>query len=226
MTGKRQTPKLRSTDVIGYVRVSTDEQAESGLGLAAQRAAIEAECARRGWTLARIYEDAGFSAKTLARPAMTDALVALAAGDAAALVVAKLDRATRSVIDAARLLDRCKVEGWRLVALDLGLDLTTGTGELIASVMAAVAQWERRAIADRTRAALAARKAAGVRLGRPRQLDQTVAARIRELRRVGATLQAIADLLNAERITTAKGHSWSAASVRKVTLQEPEVVAA
>jgi len=99
-----QRPSGPSSAVIGYVRVSTDEQADSGLGLAAQRASIEAECAHRGWVLTAIYEDAGYSGKTLSRPAMKAALAVLKAGEAGALVVAKLDRATRSVIDAARLL--------------------------------------------------------------------------------------------------------------------------
>jgi DNA invertase Pin-like site-specific DNA recombinase len=216
----------RSSAVIGYIRVSTDEQADSGLGLAAQRASIEAECSRRGWTLAAVYEDAGYSARTLGRPAMSDALAALAAGQACALVVAKLDRATRSVIDAARLLERCQSEGWRLVALDLGLDLTTATGELMANVLASVAQWERRAIGDRTRTALAAKKAAGVRLGRPRLLDPAIGEQIRSRRANGATLQAIADELNINRITTPTGRAWSPALVRKVTLQSSENAAA
>ena len=74
------------------------------------------------------------------------------------MVVAKLDRAC-STIDAANLLARSEREGWKLVALDLGLDPTTPAGELVATIMAAVAQWERRVIGVRTREALAVKRA-------------------------------------------------------------------
>ena len=147
----RQAPD--PTRVIGYCQVSTCSQADSGLGMDAQRASILAECDRKGWSLVEMVEDAGFSAKDLNRPGMVHALELLQSGQAGALVVAKLDRATRSVIDASNLLAQGKSEGWALVALDLGLDPTTPTGELVATIMAGVGQWERRAIGARTREA-------------------------------------------------------------------------
>ncbi|MHB1802599.1 MAG: recombinase family protein, partial [Actinomycetes bacterium] len=98
--------------MIGYLRVSTGDQADSGLGLEAQRAAITAEVTRRGWTLVDVFEDAGMSGKSLGkRPGMQAALSALDAGQAAALIVAKLDRATRSTVDAALLLERAGRRG-------------------------------------------------------------------------------------------------------------------
>jgi DNA invertase Pin-like site-specific DNA recombinase len=207
------------TKVLGYVRVSTDEQAGSGLGLDAQRASILAECERRGWTLVELIEDAGFSAKTLERPGMVHALDLLARGEAGVLVVAKLDRATRSVMDAANLLARSQVEGWKLVALDLGLDPTTPTGELVATIMAAVAQWERRAIGARTREALAAKRAQGVRLGRPTVLGADVVARIVSAHEAGAGWSEIARQLNADAIPTAHGGTkWHPSTVRAVVL--------
>jgi hypothetical protein len=127
---------------IGYVRVSTEEQARSGLGLDAQRAAVESEAARRGWTLDLAVDD-GYSAKDLRRPAITAALAQLRAGDAQVLVVAKLDRLSRSLVDFAALLEAARREGWAMVALDLGVDMTTPADEMVASVMAAVAQWSR-----------------------------------------------------------------------------------
>src|SRR5438445_8838364 len=112
--------------VVGYVRVSTEEQAHSGAGLRAQRTAIRSESERRGWELVAIHEDAGVSGKAMAnRPALGAALSALEAREADALVVAKLDRLSRSLPDAAALLARSAREGWRLVALDLGVDTTT-----------------------------------------------------------------------------------------------------
>ncbi|HUY22184.1 MAG TPA: recombinase family protein [Acidimicrobiales bacterium] len=205
------------TRVVGYCRCSTQEQSDSGLGLDAQRASILAECARKGWTLVEMVEDAGFSAKSLDRPGMGHVLDLLRSGQAGALVVAKLDRATRSVMDAGNLLAQGQREGWTLVALDLGLDPSTPTGELVANLMASVAQWERRAIGVRTRDALAAKKAAGVRLGRPVLLPAAVAQRIAVAKEAGESLSAIARALNADGVPTAHGGSqWHASTVRAV----------
>ena len=142
----------RTEAVIGYIRVSTDQQAESGAGMAAQRSAIRRQCEQHGWELAAIYEDNGASAKTLNnRPGLTEALAVLANGDASALVVAKLDRLARSVHDFAGLVRIAEREGWGIVALDLGVDMTTPTGGLLANVTASVAEWERRIIAENIR---------------------------------------------------------------------------
>src|SRR5437763_7738361 len=98
--------------VLGYVRVSTDEQSDSGAGLEAQRRAIAAECRRRGWELLEVVEDAGFSAKDLKRPGIQAALEALEAGDARALVASKLDRLSRSMIDFTALMATAQKQGW------------------------------------------------------------------------------------------------------------------
>jgi len=207
------------TRVIAYTRVSTSEQADSGLGLEAQRTQIAAEAERKGWTVVEWIEDAGSSAKSLDRPGMARALELLDGDAAGALIVAKLDRATRSTMDAAVLLERCSREGWALVALDLGLDMTTPTGELIASVMAAVAQWERRAIGQRTKDALAAKKAAGVRLGRPVSLPGEIRTRIVAAHHAGSGWSAIARQLNEEEIPTAHGGAkWHPSTVRAVMM--------
>src|SRR5262249_16065086 len=152
--------------VIGYVRVSTDEQGANGAGLDAQRFAIEAECKRRGWQLERIEEDV-LSGRSLNRPGLQRALAACAPGEVAAVVVPKLDRVSRSLIGFAGLLEQARRAGWNVVALDLGIDLSTPSGEFLASVMASAAQWERRIIGQRTKEALQVKKAQGVRLGRP-----------------------------------------------------------
>src|SRR5690349_20842452 len=96
--------------VLGYARVSTGEQADSRAGLEAQRAAIEAECRRRGWTIVEMIEDAGYSAKDLKRPGIKRALEELGRGRADALVVAKLDRLSRSMIDFTALMGRATRE--------------------------------------------------------------------------------------------------------------------
>lgn len=205
------------TDAIGYVRVSTEEQAVSGAGLEAQRVAILAEAERRGWRLVDVVEDAGFSGRDLKRPGIVAALDALRRGRADTLVVSKLDRLSRSMLDFAGLMERSTKEGWALVALDLGVDTTTPQGEMVANVMATFAQFERRLIAQRTRDALAAKRAAGVRLGRPPTLPTDVIERIVAARRGGASLQEIADRLTAEDVPTAQGgRRWYASTVAAV----------
>jgi DNA invertase Pin-like site-specific DNA recombinase len=202
-------------NVIGYVRVSTDDQAASGLGLDAQRATIAGEAAKRGWSVTWV-EDAGHSAKTLKRPGVTTALNLLAKGEAQVLVVAKLDRLSRSVQDFAATMDTARKQGWALVALDLGVDTTTPAGELVANVMAAVAQWERRVISDRTKDALAAAQARGTRLGRPRAIDAGLLLRIVGLRYdAGLSLRQIATVLNDEGMPTVRGgRCWHPATIR------------
>jgi DNA invertase Pin-like site-specific DNA recombinase len=85
---------------------------------------------------------------------LPEVLAALRRGEAHAVVVAKFDRLSRSAVDAGRLLEEARNGGFNIVALDLGLDLSTPTGELVANVLAAVAQWERRMIGQRTSEAL------------------------------------------------------------------------
>jgi DNA invertase Pin-like site-specific DNA recombinase len=202
--------------VVGYTRVSTSEQAVNGAGLDAQRAAIEATAAQRGWRVCWI-EDRGYSAKNLARPGIRQALAMLAGREADALVVAKLDRLSRSLLDFAGLMHRSQGEGWKLVALDLGVDTSTPSGEMLANVLASFAQFERRLIGQRTKEALAVRKAAGVRLGRPPVLSETVRRRIARARRRGLSYTAIAEALNRARVPTAHGGArWHPSTVRAV----------
>ena len=200
------------------MRVSTSEQADSGAGLAAQRSTIESEAQRRGWRLVDVHVDAGFSGKSVTnRPALAAALGQVESGAADVLVVAKLDRLSRSVADFAGLLDRAQRRRWGLVALDLGVDTTTPAGELVANVMAAVAQWERRAIGQRTREGLAAKRAAGIRLGRPQVLPPEVVQRIVDERKAGETLEGIARGLTRDGVRTARGGpGWRRSSVAAV----------
>ena len=204
--------------VVAYTRVSTEEQALSGAGLDAQQASIEAEIARRGWTLLKIYTDAGISGKAVTnRPALTAALAAVESGEAGTLVVAKLDRLSRSLLDFAELMARAQRGGWNVVALDLGIDLSTPAGEFLASVMASAAQWERRIIGQRTRDALAAKRAAGVRLGRPSEVPVDVLDLIASARTTGRSLRGIAADLTAAEVPTARGGAeWSASTIQAV----------
>jgi DNA invertase Pin-like site-specific DNA recombinase len=104
-------------------------------GLQAQRRAIVAQCRRRGWKLVETIEVAGYSAKDLKRPGVQEALRALEAGEAKALVVAKLDRRSRSMLDFAALMATAQKQSWALVALDCALDTSTPAGEAMAHVL-------------------------------------------------------------------------------------------
>jgi len=202
--------------VIGYARVSTEEQATSGLGLEDQRKRITQEAATRSWSVTWI-EDAGYSAKDLNRPGIGTALATLRGGEAEALVVAKLDRLSRSLMDFASLMERARKEGWAVIALDLGVDMTTPAGEMMANVMASFAQYERRLIGQRTRDALAVLKSQGRRLGRPVVVSPSTAECVGLWRSAGATYQGCADALNAAGVPTAHGgQRWYASTVRSV----------
>ena len=146
-----------------------------------------------------------------------EALRALEAGKASALVVAKLDRLSRSMLDFSKLMAKATREHWALVALDVAVDTSTPSGEAMANMLATFAQFERRLISQRTREALAVKKAQGIRLGRPPSIPAQLARRIVRMRAQGMTLQAICDRLNADGVPTARGGSlWRPTSLRAV----------
>jgi len=203
-------------ELLGYVRVSTDDQAATGHGLDAQEAAITEACAQRGWVLADLLRDEGESGKDLDRPALRIALQGIASGDASGLVVAKLDRLSRSVADFAALLEWFTEAEATLVALDLGIDTSSPGGRLVANVFASVAEWEREVIAARTRDGLQAARESGKAISRPSLADNPkLQRRIERMRGRGMTLQAIADRLNKEGVPTVRGGSeWRPSSVQ------------
>lgn len=202
--------------VIGYTRVSTEEQGDSRAGLEAQEAAIRTECERRGWDLLDMRADVASGKSLRRRDRLGETLRDLAAGHAEALVVAKLDRLSRSVLDFAGIMEMAAKEGWSVVVLDLGVDTTTPNGELVANIMISMAQWERRIIGDRTKAALKAVKARGTRVGRKPGVDEETLRLIRALRSSGLSWQRVADALTAEGVPTAQGGQWHAATVRRL----------
>lgn len=208
----------KSIRVVSYLRVSTAEQADSGLGVEAQRLAISGEAERRGWLSVTERSDLGFSGKGVTgRPGLQEALEMLASGEADALVVAKLDRLSRSLLDFANVMATAKAQGWNLIALDLGIDLTTPAGEFLAGVMASAAQWERRIIGQRTKDALAVRKAEGVRLGRPPSIDPVIVDRIVMESGQGVSMAEIARRLTSEAVPTARGgRTWYPSTVQTV----------
>lgn len=212
--------------MCAYVRVSTQEQADSGLGVQAQEAALRAEAERRGWELT-FFRDEGASGKNV-NPGLRSALDQLAAGNAEGLVVTKLDRLARSVSHASDIIERAQSQGWNLVMLDLGIDLATPSGEAMAHMLATFAQLERRLIGERTKAALAAKKAQGATLGRPRLVTGPIAQRIVGMRDQGLSYGAIAaELTAAGELSPAGRPTWQASTVRRIckSIQQAKEVA-
>ena len=164
MTAPRRRPRTAPAGtVVSYTRVSTDEQVSSGAGLDAQRAAIDGEAARRGWTIVASYTDEGVSGSRSVdqRPGLTYAVETIEAGHASVLIVSKSDRVARSLRTLLDVVDRVERAGGIVVAVDGTIDTSSAAGRFQTQIMGGVAELERALISDRTKAALAVRRAQG-----------------------------------------------------------------
>ena len=130
---------------FGYLRVSTDKQADSGLSIEAQRAKVEALATLNDCQLIDVVVDAGASAKSLDRPGWQRVMDAVQARQVGAVLIAKLDRCTRSVADLAQFIDTFTRRGVALISAAESLDTSSAGGRLVVNVLGAVAQWEREA---------------------------------------------------------------------------------
>jgi DNA invertase Pin-like site-specific DNA recombinase len=220
------------TKAIGYIRVSTDKQAESGLSLESQRKKIEAYCELYDLELVDVEVDAGFSAKSLKRPALRRALARLGS-DTDTLIVVKLDRLTRSVKDLCTLVDKyfCGDQP-SLISVAENLDTRSASGRLVMNILASVAQWEREVISERTSAALGQLRDQGrytggvVRYGyrvsedgsllEPNPEEQTVIDTARFAYAVGRSLRETAEVLNRKGYRTRQGGLFQANQVKKM----------
>lgn len=208
---------------IGYVRVSTEKQADFGVSLDAQTAKIRAMAVVQGADLVDVIVDAGESAKSLHRPGMARLLSLVDAGAMDTVVIAKLDRLTRSVADLAELLKRFERRGVSLVSVADSLDTRSAAGRLVLNIMVSVSQWEREAIGERTRDAMRHKRAKGERVGtvpfgyrlaadgvnlEADGLEQGILLGISDLSSKGLTTRHIAAELNRHGLTTRRGTAW------------------
>ncbi len=224
--------------IVAYFRVSTRQQGKSGLGIEAQRAAVAGFCQAHGFTLADEFEEveSGKGADALDQRPKLAAALAAAKQARCSVVVAKLDRLSRDV----HFISGLMAQRVRFIVADMGPDVDPFT----LHIFAALAEKERALISERTRAALAARKAQGAKLGNrtnlaeARELGRATLRRgadafaanvlpiIREIQAAGVTgLAAIAGALNARGVATARGGQWHAATVRAALLRVPGKVA-
>jgi site-specific DNA recombinase len=223
-----------SQRLIGYVRVSTDKQADHGVSLEAQRVKLEQYCALYDLTLVDIIVDAGESAKTLKRPGLQRALALLASGEADGLLVAKLDRLTRSVRDLGELLERYFTSAALLSVADQ-IDTSTAAGRLVLNVLMSVSQWEREAISERTKTAMAHKKSQGQRVGAipygftlaedgstllPDAAEQAMVAQMTTAHARGLSLRAIAAELARQGLLNRQGNIFSPTQIARILKAE------
>ena len=138
---------------VGYVRVSTDEQAKEGLSLAAQESRVTAYCEAKGWELLRVYRDEGQSGKDLDRPGIRQLIDDLKGNGVDVVIIVKLDRLTRSIRDLGSLID-VLFSGVALASVEESLDSSTANGRMVMNLLGTVAQWEREIVGERTKAVL------------------------------------------------------------------------
>jgi site-specific DNA recombinase len=153
--------------IVGYARVSTGEQADTGCSLDAQQHKLKLYAELHGHELVEVIVDAGVSASTLNRPGVQRALAMLTDGTCDGLLVYKIDRLTRSVRDLGKLIDEYFSESspGELLSVRDSIDTSTATGRLMLNLLGSVAQWEREVIAERTREVLQHKRAKGERVG-------------------------------------------------------------
>ena len=218
---------------VGYVRVSTEEQAREGVSLEAQEARIRAYCQVHGLVLTDVLVDAGESGKSMDRPQLNVLLERIAAGLVGAVVISKLDRLTRRTRDLLALVeDVFKPAGVELVSLSEQLDTRTPAGVLMLTLLGALAQMEREQVGERTRVALRYKRDKGERLGTtplgyrtpeagaamvPDAAElETVEYILRRRHRGRASFRTIAAELTARRTPTKRGRAWHASTVRAI----------
>ncbi|HOF67764.1 MAG TPA: recombinase family protein [Candidatus Fermentibacter daniensis] len=219
----------KAMEAVGYIRVSTEDQARNGVSLEAQRTRIEAWAMANDATLVGFFEDAGISgSRTENREGLVQAL-ALACERKAVLVVYSLSRLSRSTRDTITLAERLGKAGADLVSLSEKIDTTSAAGKMLFRLLAVLNEFERDQISERTAAALRHKKQQG-RVYSPtpygydrvgdalveNEMEQAVLERIRSLRAAGWSLERIAAELNKDGIPAKKGGLWCLSAIRSV----------
>src|ERR1022692_4720222 len=211
--------------------VSTERQADQGVSLDAQDAKVRAMATVQGATLVDVIVDGGESAKSLNRPGLQRLLALVNGGKVQAVIVAKLDRLTRSVKDLCGLLELLEKRKVALISVAEALDTGSAAGRLVITIMGAVSQREREAIGERTRDALRHKRGNGERVGNiefgyrlardgkhvePDFAEQAVLKEIGRLRAGGGTLRDTAAGLNGRGLRTRRGTAWRHEHIARV----------
>jgi DNA invertase Pin-like site-specific DNA recombinase len=217
-TNRRKATSTRNESAaIVYCRVSAaDSQSESDASLEQQERTLRAAAEAAGYTEITVIAERHTAAKS--QPELEAALLLLAAGEAAALFAAKIDRLSRKgAADVLRIADRAEAQGWRLVVADVALDTGTTVGRLVLTILAGVAEMESRRRSERMKEYHAARRArgevAGATFGPKTAASESTVALILLRRDAGVSWKAITDELNGR---NADGRRWHPTAVRRV----------
>ena len=220
-----------TTRTIAYLRVSTERQADTGVSLAAQQEKARAYASLYDLDLTEMIIDAGESAKTLDRPGLQRALSMLKTGQADALLVVKLDRLTRSVVDLGKLIESYFAPGKAaLMSVSEQIDTRSAAGRLVLNILASVSQWERETIGERTSVAMKHKQAKGEYIGGNtpygfdlvdgelvrNEAEQSVIGQARQLHAAGLSLRKIAAELDRQGIKTRSGSIFAAPQIQRM----------
>lgn len=230
----KQDGRKTARKTLGYIRVSTEDQAREGVSLAAQEARLRAFCTGTDRQLDDIITDAGISAKNTDRPGLQRILEGVRSGEVGCVLVLKLDRLTRSIRDLADLIELFAKHDVAFVSVQESLDTGSAAGRMITNLLGVLAQFEREQVAERTAFALAHKRQSKrvygrVPFGYERKGDQLipVAAEQRALKHIrkmdaqGVSYRRIAAWLSENGCTPKNGAKvWHAASVRKLLLSK------
>lgn len=213
-TSGMTTPQDTPQKFIGYCRVSSEGQGASGLGLEAQEAAIRSYAIAHNLDLVEVVVEVD-SAISGDRPVRFETFSRCGRGEASGVIVASQSRISRSVVETAALLAWVERKNIRLVMLDCSVDTGTAAGKMVAQILAAVAENEADQISERTKSALAAKRAKGEAISRPR-VEGQVADLILEMKNNGLGVRAIVRELNERQIPTARGgQQWHSSAVQR-----------
>ncbi len=220
-----------TTKTIAYLRVSTDKQADKGISLEAQEEKAKAYASLYDLDLVDVIIDAGESAKTLQRPGLQRALSMLKTGKADALLVVKLDRLTRSVVDLGKLIETYFAPGKAaLMSVSEQIDTRSAAGRLVLNILASVSQWERETIGERTRDAMQHKQANGEYIGGEApygfklvageliedEAEQEVIQKAKAYHAGGLSLRKIAAELDKQGIRTRRGSIFAANQISRM----------
>jgi len=219
-------------NAIGYVRVSTEDQAKEGVSLDNQKSKIEAYCQLKDLNLSEIVEDAGISAKNLRRPGIQKVLRMARKKKVDAIVVYKLDRIFRSTTDALETTKLFEKWGVSFHSIEETLDTQSAMGRFFFTLTAALAEMERRIIGERTKAALSHKRSRNEKTGGDvpygydltpagilieNDTEQRVIETIRRLNKDGYSLRRICRELKREGNLTKRGNAvWQPSTISKI----------